>query len=190
LTMIMLVRIFPPSDERHDDFEFDLDGFMGKWYVTHSTLPLWKNKKDVSITYTPLPDAGSSRGTTEFDDLVEYHSFSAEPGSKPSTIAGRDRTLAVGRFKWRGNGLLVIASSRWQVLGCNTSGMEGSHAWAVTFFEKTLFTPAGLDIYARSAEGLPEPLLGEILEKIKAVGGDVAALSESFFEVERTKVTS
>ena len=56
----MSVRIFPPSDEQHDDFEFHLDKFMGKWsvafsfivlgnfliffgrYVTHSTLPLWK----------------------------------------------------------------------------------------------------------------------------------------------------
>jgi len=51
----------------------------------------------------------------------------------------------------------------------------------VTFFEKTLFTPAGLDIYARSVEGLPKPLLKEIFEKIKAVGGDVAAQSEKFF---------
>ena len=70
------------------------------------------------------------------------------------------------------------------------SDAEGSHPWAVTFFEKTMFTPAGLDIYARSTEGLPEPLFKEIFERIKAVGGDVAALSETFFEVERTKVTS
>ena len=35
---IMSVRIFPPSDEKHDDFEFPLDRFMGKWLVvfTHS----------------------------------------------------------------------------------------------------------------------------------------------------------
>ena len=125
----------------------------------------------------------------KFDDLVEYYPASAEPGAKPSTIAGTDCTLAVGRFKWRGNGLLFIASSKWQVLGCSQSE-EGSHPWAVTYFEKTLFTPAGLDIYARSAEGVPEPLLKEIIEKIKAMGGDVAALSDSFFEVERTKVTS
>lgn len=143
----------------------------------------------MSITYSPLPDTGSPQGTVRFDDLVEYHSSSAKPGSKPSTITGTDHTLAVGHFKWRGNGLLVIASSKWQVLGCNTSDAGGNHPWAVTFFEKTLFTPAGLDIYARSAGGLPESLLKEIFEKIKALGGDVAALSESFFEVERTKVT-
>lgn len=149
-----------------------------------------QNSKDVSITYTPLSDAGSPQKTVKFDDLVEYYPSSAKANGKPSTIAGTDHTLAAGRFKWRGNGLLFIASSKWQVLGCNTSDAEGGHPWAVTFFEKTLFTPAGLDIYARSAEGLPEPLLEDIFGKIKAVGGDVAALSEAFFEVERTKITS
>lgn len=143
----------------------------------------------MSITYAPRSDAGSPRVSQKFDDLVEYYPSSAKPGSKPSTVAGTDRQLSVGRFKWRGNGLLFIASSRWQILGCNTSGAEGGHCWAVTFFEKTLFTPAGLDIYARSAEGLPEPLLKEIFEKIKAVGGGIATLSETFFEVERTKTT-
>lgn len=142
----------------------------------------------MSITYTPLPD--SPQGTVKFNDFVEYYPASAKTGSKPSTVAGTDHTLAVGRFKWRGNGLLFIASSKWQVLGCNTSEAEGGYPWAATFFEKTLFTPAGLDILARSAEGIPEPLLSEIFEKIKAVGGNIAVLSETFFEVERTKETS
>jgi len=144
----------------------------------------------VSITYTPLSDTDSPHEIVKFDDLVEYRSSSAKSDSKPSTIAGTDYTLAIGRFKWRGGGLLLIASSKWQVLGCNTSDAGGSHPWAVTFFEKTLFTPAGLDVYARSAGGLPEPLLKEIFEGIKAVGGDVAVLSETFFEIERTKVAS
>jgi hypothetical protein len=144
----------------------------------------------VSITYTPHADVDPAQGIVKFDDLVEYYPASAKLGSKPSTVVGIDHTLGVGRFKWRGSGLLLIASSKWQVLGCNASEAEGSQPWALTFFEKTLFTPAGLDILARSAEGIPEPLLNEILEKVKAVGGDVAALSETFFEVERTKATS
>ena len=35
-TLVMSVRIFPPSDEKHDDFEFDLEKFMGKWSVVVS----------------------------------------------------------------------------------------------------------------------------------------------------------
>ena len=153
-------------------------------------LTYLQNKKDVSITYAPLPGINPPQGNVRFDDLVEYYPASAKPGSKPSTVAGTDHTLAPGRFKWRGNGLLFIASSEWQVLGCNLSDAGDSHAWAVTYFEKTLFTPAGLDIYARSVQGVPEPLLKEILEGIKGLGGDVASLSETFFQVERTKVTS
>lgn len=144
----------------------------------------------MSITYTPLSDVNSSQGAVKFDDLVEYFHASAKPDSRPSTVSGTDHTLGVARFKWRGNGLLFIASSKWQVLGCSTSKAAGGHPWAVTFFEKTLFTPAGLDIYSRSAEGIPEPLLKEIFEKIKAAGGDVAVLAEAFFEVKRTKVNS
>ena len=144
----------------------------------------------MSITYTPLSDVNSSQEPVRFGDLVEYYSASAKPGSKPSTIAGTDHTLGTGHFKWRGSGLLFVASAKWQVLGCSTFEGEGNHPWAVTFFEKTLFTPAGLDIYARTAEGIPEPLVKEILEKIRTVGGDVAGLSETFFEVERTKAPS
>ena len=91
------------------------------------------------------------------------------------------------RFKWRGKGWLAIASSRWQVLGCSADPSPGNpDAWAVTYFEKTLFTPAGLDVYARTPRGLPEALVRAIMEKAKALGGDVAKLAEGFFEVERS----
>lgn len=60
----------------------------------------------------------------------------------------------------------MIASSKWQLLGYGPPGAgesaqaEDSPEWAVTFFEKTLFTPAGLDIYARTEQGLPDDLVG------------------------------
>ena len=44
-------------------------------------------------------------------------------------------------------GWLMIASSKWQVLGYG----EG---WAITYFAKTLFTPAGIDIYIRAEQGI------------------------------------
>ncbi len=75
----------------------------------------------------------------------------------------------------------MISSSKWQVLGY---GKE--QGWAVTFFEKTLFTPAGLDIYSRDGTGLSEEVLKEIIEKTKAVGGEVGRLAGAFFEVHRT----
>lgn len=67
----------------------------------------------------------------------------------------------------------MIASSKWQLLGYNPPGSGDSREgggesegrkveeeeWAVTFFEKTIFTPAGLDIYARTGKGLPSDLV-------------------------------
>ena len=57
----------------------------------------------------------------------------------------------------------------------------------MTYFEKTIFTPAGLDIYARDAAGLSEDLAQEIIEKTKMLGGEVGKLAEKFFAVERSK---
>jgi len=94
------------------------------------------------------------------------------------------------RCKWRGKGLLMIASSRWQFLGYHAGSPaasgESSPAWAVTYFEKTLFTPAGLDIYARTAAGLPEGLVVEIKSGLRTIGGAVAELADQIFEVPRS----
>lgn len=187
------VAVYAP-DAHNPPIPLDLDKFMGTWFVTYSTLPLWKSRKDVTISYTPKESSG---GLTQFDDLVKYRSNSDSPSSKlnsvigvdtlvvPPSTAGATADIPKTRFKWRGKGWLMIASSRWQILGCS-SASETSQ-WAITYFEKTLFTPAGLDIYARTSEGLPDALLQEIIAKTKALGGEVSKLAEQFFEVERSQ---
>ncbi|KAI0262291.1 hypothetical protein BC834DRAFT_829104 [Gloeopeniophorella convolvens] len=167
----------------------NMDDLMGTWYVTHSTLPLWKNMKDVTISYSPI-----SRDTPgpplQFDDVVEYRRATQPRTSALSRVAGVDTVLGAATcFKWRGRGLLFIASSRWQLLGhrgADAGAGAGAAAWAVTFFERTLFTPAGLDIYARTPAGLPADLVDEIVGGLRAVGGDVARLAEGLFEVPRS----
>ncbi|EIN11874.1 hypothetical protein PUNSTDRAFT_119089 [Punctularia strigosozonata HHB-11173 SS5] len=211
----MPVTVHPPDA---DDFptDFSVDDFMGTWYVTHSTLPLWKNKKDVTITYTP---AASNKGSPQhpvFDDLVEYRSQNSSSTKPRSRVEGVDTYIPSyssssppTRYKWRGRGWLMIASSRWQILGysrlsenkiAGPSTREGEEQtgatspsqdrdveWALTYFEKTLFTPAGMDIYARTPEGLPDTLVQEIITQAKAVGGDITPLAEKFFEVQRSQ---
>ncbi|TDL24138.1 hypothetical protein BD410DRAFT_838200 [Rickenella mellea] len=166
---------------------FDLDAFTGKWHVTHSTLPLWKNKKNVTITYTPIPpttttgNPGPPTEPRKFHDLVEYlpKSASSSPDTKPTRIEGIDTVLGPSgaRFKWRGKGWLVVASSKWQVIA-------HGDGWAVTYFEKTLFTPAGLDIYSRDGRGLEDAFVEELVAKVRGVGGGVGRLAEAFFKVE------
>lgn len=74
----------------------------------------------------------------------------------------------------------MIASSKWQVLGYDLD--EG---WVVTYFAKTLFTPAGIDIYSRTKQGLSQELCEEIIAKTRGLGGEVGELAKSLFEVRR-----
>ncbi|UOH79257.1 hypothetical protein LQV05_000252 [Cryptococcus neoformans] len=149
---------------------FDRSWFMGKWGVVWSTLPMWKSnkdKKDVTITYTPVARRCETQ-LVEFEDLVEYKARSSTDRSKTNTSKCQDEepgrcanksavkgidTLSPGSngatFDWKGKGLLFFVHSHWEVLGYGKDVEQGLE-WAVTYFSKTLFTPAGIDIYVRT----------------------------------------
>lgn len=67
---------------------------------------------------------------------------------------------------------------KWEVLGYGETEMDGvKEKWAVTYFEATMFTPQGVDIYTDRKEGMGERLCGEILRRLGEVeGGGVGAL--------------
>ena len=146
----------------------------GPWHVTHSTLPMWKKNRNVVITYTPL-----SGPTGGLDDLVQYNPLGSE---KQKTVKGVDTPDPVipCAYDWRGKGLLKIASSHWEVLGYG--GDEGG--WMVTYFQKTLFTPAGIDVYAKVKGGFSEALLENIRREMKNHGdADFKKLADSIFKI-------
>lgn len=153
----------PPSPEVGSKADFDpppISFLQGKWYITHSTLPMWKSNRNVTVTYTPLPN-----NDQVLDDLVQYQPLSS---TKQKKIEGYDTPDArvSASYSWRGRGLLKLITSRWQILGYG----DEDGGWIVTYFQKTLFTPAGIDIYARRRGGLSEGLLIRIrndLRKIK-----------------------
>lgn len=139
--------------------------------------------------------------TDRLDDLVEYQGLGSE---KVKTVTGVDTASFAGQgntgiWDWRGKGWLKIASSHWEVIGwggsssSSESSAEGEvagagegPAWAVTYFEKTLFTPAGIDVYSRTKEGLPSKLFEEIKNALGEVPDErVKALKEQIFEVKR-----
>lgn len=119
---------------------------------------MWKSNRNVVITYTPLKSPAGA-----IDDLVEYQSLTSD---KQKTVQGIDRPdpSVPAAYNWRGKGWLKIASSHWEVLGHG----EEDGGWIVTFFEKTLFTPAGIDIYARRKGGLSEDLIQMIRGQMKS----------------------
>lgn len=148
---------------------------------------MWKSKRNVQITYTALEPSTPSiamEQTDRLDDVVSYQGLDSD---KVHTVHGVDKASGgsgvTDTWDWRGKGWLMIASSHWEVLGWADS-QDGLDSWVVTYFAKTLFTPAGIDIYSRRKEGLSE----QTVQNIKAALGrvdsqDVRQLSGELFEV-------
>ena len=146
----------------------------GTWHVTHSTLPMWKSKRNVRITYKAITS------TNQIDDLVEYQTLKSD---KLKTVHGIDTPSpgASAAFDWRGKGLLKIASSHWKLLGYGTSETVD---WAVTYFSKTLFTPAGIDVYTRDRAAMSLDLLQSIREAMAKVEDPTfKELKDQIFEI-------
>jgi hypothetical protein len=62
---------------------------------------------------------------------------------------------------------------KWQVLGYGTRTVDGiTESWAVTYFESTMFTPAGVDIYTDRRQGMSEGLYSEIEKALEELEGD------------------
>ncbi|KAF3394404.1 hypothetical protein F1880_005027 [Penicillium rolfsii] len=189
-----------------------IDFLTGTWHVTHSSLPLWKDKRNVKITYTPIPPStsasltggvtgtGSDADPTKLDDLVQYQSRDSSK-HKIHTVHGVDTPSQSnpGAWDWRGKGWLMIASSHWEVLGFGYESnpeselatgpgeVEGNaNAWVVTYFAKTLFTPAGIDVYSLGKAGLSKEVLDGIWEALRGLGvEEIERLVEGVFEVPR-----
>lgn len=120
----------------------------------------------------------------DIDDLVQYQN---KPGAKTSSVHGISRVADVQglepglAYSWRGRGWLVIASSKWEILGW---GEENGTGWVVTYFSKTLFTPAGIDVYCRDPKGLSSEGLAKIDEAFKGMGEpSIKSLGEQLFKI-------
>ncbi|KAF2014619.1 hypothetical protein BU24DRAFT_423533 [Aaosphaeria arxii CBS 175.79] len=160
---------------------------QGSWNVTHSTLPMWKKSRNVRITYKQIPNTSPAH----LDDLVTYQSLDStklktvrgidKPFDVPGTAPEPAEDAASPAYQWRGKGWLAIASSKWEILGYGD--VPGSdNQWVVTYFAKTLFTPAGVDFYSRKG-GLNEETIEKIKAALAGLGGEVANLAKEIFPV-------
>ncbi|KAL9086298.1 MAG: hypothetical protein Q9165_007213 [Trypethelium subeluteriae] len=199
----MAVTLRPPTASQlpqPDDFHPpSLDWLKGTWTVTHSTLPMWKSKRNVHITYTILPNNpkhdATNNTSNQLDDLVSYQALNSD---KVKQVHGVDTAAGPegGAWDWRGTGLLKIATSHWEMLGwgvepgsegdATDTAKNGESQWAVTYFAKTLFTPAGIDIYSRTDKGLSEQTLSSIKNALQGIKDpNVEKLVGELFEVTR-----
>ncbi|KAK3988193.1 hypothetical protein QBC44DRAFT_329989 [Cladorrhinum sp. PSN332] len=166
-----------------------LDFLYRTWSVTHSSLPMWRSARNVRITYSPL----SPPDNNKINDLVEYESKSPSIfTSGVNRIRGVDTTsnsADTGTWDWRGSGLLFFVTSHWEILGWGErdldDGSGGKERWVVTWFQKTVFSAEGVDVYSDRKEGLSEGLKGEVLEAVRGLEGELGALAgEDLKEVE------
>ena len=108
---------------------------VGRWYVIASTFPMWEERRDVTFGYGVL-------GLRTLSDQVGY--FDA---SGPHSIVGVDtqHQTVPTHFTWRGEGLLSLFTSEWDV-----AAVDEQKQWVVLTFGATLATPAGFDVIART----------------------------------------
>ncbi|KAK9235622.1 hypothetical protein V1525DRAFT_390288 [Lipomyces kononenkoae] len=205
----MSIQLRPPTSSASGELPIKLTPpsltfLRGTWHVTHSTLPMWKSNRNVHITYTPLSSSGNqsdgdSRFAVRLDDMVTYNSLNSDNVKK---IHGIDAPVSEWAYHWRGTGWLAIATSDWELLGYgiekpDTGAVESTdptvaspavqdeNQWIVTYFSKTVFTPAGIDIYSRSAKGLRNETVNEIIESLKEMEGPEMKMVGDIFEVKR-----
>lgn len=112
----------------------------GTWEIKGTTFPMWlsEKRKNPRITYKR-----TEKNAVELLDLVEY-----EVDGKTKQIKGIDRLGAKG-FIWRGLGVLRILSSHWQVVTIKGDVL-------VIRFEKSLVTPAGVDVLVKKGAMIPD----------------------------------
>ncbi|KAF7188909.1 hypothetical protein HII31_09832 [Pseudocercospora fuligena] len=187
-----MVTLRPPTFSKAKapvDFEIPTIEWLAEtWHVTHSTLPMWKSKRNVRIQYTPLEPSVASisaDNTDRLDDLVTYQSLN---GEKVSEVKGVDKAAGSGEdrgeWDWRGRGWLKVASSHWEVLGWGEEANNGNNKWVVTMFAKTLFTPAGIDVYSQSRGGLRHETLEEIkMALAKIDDSSIEKMADTIFEI-------
>lgn len=168
--MTVQVNIRPPTTSNLPPVESiapTMDQLSGLWHITDSTLPLWSDKRNVTISYAPIePKTGSNQQSLKrMNDTVAYQSLTSD---KTKTIDGIDTASDEGteNWDWRGSGWLKLITSHWEILGF---GQDSGVDWALVYFYSTYLTPFGVDILCRSKEGVSAETLSAIKEALTKV---------------------
>ncbi|MDP3236265.1 MAG: hypothetical protein Q8S33_11250 [Myxococcales bacterium] len=132
--------------------ELELATLLGRWHVVATTFPMWRTRCDVTFTYGPLSEHSAT-------DRVAY-----TEGATAGEILGVDTQHAQvpTHFTWRGNGLLSLFTSEWDVVA-----VAPDASWVVLTFGATLATPEGADVISRSPT-LDDEALGQAVAAASA----------------------
>lgn len=134
-----------------------LDDFAGSWYVNMTNFPMWlKGDKTCPTLNYKVGNKGGVKGL--FDEVIYLEN------GKQKSIKGFDKPLNdyLTSYVWRGKGLLWLLSSKWDLVH-----IDKEKQIAITHFEKTLFTPEGVDVISKKKE-LKEEEIKWVLDTIKS----------------------
>lgn len=129
----------------------------GTWYVNMTNFKMWLkgNKLNPQFIYAQQ----TKGGVAGLNDIVCY-----DQNGKEKLIKGFDKPADdnATRFIWRGNGLLSLFKSKWEILYENEQ-------WAIIHFGKTAATAEGYDVISRQ-KNVGEAELLAIRLKLKELG--------------------
>jgi hypothetical protein len=113
-----------------------INTLLGDWYILFSNFPMWLkgDRKHPMFHYEKSSVPNRMKDTVSF-----------EKHGQRKTIRGVDTRVGKHEFIWRGSGLLFLFRSRWKL-----SYMSPDQQWAIIAFDKSLVSPAGHDIIART----------------------------------------
>ena len=170
------ISVRPPPTTGHFQADFippAIDWLSGTWHLTHSTLSMWKNNRNVTSSYSIIPTPKDQNTPSKLDDTTSYQTLTS---AKVKSLGGIDTACGTDTsvWDWRGKGWLAIATSHWEILGYGDLPEEagGSGQWLVTYFTATRFTNAGMSVFSRTKEGNSEAVVREILAKIGEIEND------------------
>jgi hypothetical protein len=127
------------------DGEMLRETLPGRWRVLATTFPMWLSGRRLQPTFTYEVLPGSPLA---LNDVVSYRTRSGAT----RRIAGVDRFDAgTGMFTWRGRGALSVLASRWRV-----AHVSADRELVVLTFERSLVTPAGMDVIGRGEGERPD----------------------------------
>jgi len=152
-----------------------IPALIGTWFICSTTFPMWLKGDKTNPTFT-YAIASEKDSLHVLRDEVKY-----TKNGETKTIKGYDylNPSDSAAFVWKGNGLLHLLHSRWEVVFQDPDGQ-----WAVVHFSKTLFTPEGIDIISRTPQ-LPE----KTLNHIKSMMADDPVLARQLIDMRDLPIT-
>lgn len=136
-----------------------LEDLVGTWYINMTNFPMWLKGDKTSPTLNYK--ISERNGVKGLEDEVKY-----TDNGKQKSIKGFDKPLndQLTSYIWRGNGLLWLLSSKWDLLY-----LDQEKQIAITHFEKTIFTPEGIDVISKKKKLSEEDIkdIMGIIEKNK-----------------------